>query len=264
MQLSAQGVERCYANANSSTGRKWSSFVVIIIRASDTEIELSGTPTELGVIAQALSTVAAGQAFRFAAEPFFFSNAADKNSPELFSKVNHYFVIAGCLLMLGVSINMDIFKYFIGKEYWEGLNIVPVLLVAYLFLGIYYNFSVWFKVTDKTYFGTIITAGGAVLTIVLNFVLIPIAGYTGSSWAALIVYLTMAIACYGLGQKYYPIPYRILADCSYIAATLLLAYFVCKITFENPVSSLGFHFGIILVFVLVSYLFEKKMATTIG
>ena len=200
------------------------------------------------------------QAFRFAAEPFFFSNAADKNSPALFSKVNHYFVIACCVLWLGVSINMDVFKYFIGKkEYWEGLPIVPILLLAYLFLGVYYNFSVWFKVTDKTYFGTIITAAGALLTILLNYLLIPIAGYTGSSWAALIVYALMAIACYALGQKYYPIPYRILADSCYVSATFLLIFLISKISVANLWLSIGFHLGVILLSIGVIYVIERKL-----
>jgi O-antigen/teichoic acid export membrane protein len=200
------------------------------------------------------------QAFRFAAEPFFFSNAADKNSPALFSKVNHYFVIVCCLLWLGVSINLDVLKYlFIGREeYWVGLPIVPILLLAYLFLGVYYNFSVWYKVTDKTYFGTIITAGGAVLTILLNYMLIPIAGYTGSSWAALIVYASMAVACYALGQKQYPIPYRILADLCYVSATSLLIFVISRITVENLWLSMGFHLGIILLFIAVIYIIERK------
>ncbi len=198
------------------------------------------------------------QAFRFAAEPFFFSNAADKNSPALFSKVNHYFVITCCVLWLGVSINMDVFKFFIGMEYWEGLPVVPILLLAYLFLGVYYNFSVWFKVTDKTYFGTIITAGGALLTVLLNYLLIPIAGYTGSSWVALIVYALMAIACYVLGQRYYPIPYRILADSCYVLATFLLIFLTSKITLADLWLSLVFHIGVILLFIAAAYIIERK------
>jgi O-antigen/teichoic acid export membrane protein len=198
------------------------------------------------------------QAFRFAAEPFFFSNASDKNSPALFSKVNHYFVIACCVLWLGVSVNMDVFKYFIGVEYWEGIPIVPILLLAYLFLGVYYNFSVWYKVTDKTYFGTIITAGGAVLTILLNYLLIPLAGYTGSSWAALIVYAWMAIVCYVVGQRYYPIPYRVLTDFCYVSATFLVILLVSKITLPVSWLSLGFHQAVILLFIAITYVIERK------
>ena len=199
------------------------------------------------------------QAFRFAAEPFFFSNASNKNSPALFSKVNHYFVIACCMLWLGVSINMDIFKYFIGEEYWEGLPIVPILLLAYLFLGMYYNFSVWYKVTDRTYFGTIITAAGALLTILLNYLLIPIAGYTGSSWAAMLVYAFMAITCYGLGQKYYPIPYPILTDFCYVSGTFLLIFLISRIAVANLWLSLGIHLGIMLFFIVVIYVIERKL-----
>ena len=101
------------------------------------------------------------QAFRYAAEPFFFSNASDKQSPALFAKVNHYFVIVCCILLLGVGINLDILKYFLGdSKYWEGLPIVPILLLGYLFNGVYYNLTVWFKITDRTYFATIITIIG--------------------------------------------------------------------------------------------------------
>ncbi|HET9054057.1 MAG TPA: oligosaccharide flippase family protein, partial [Cyclobacteriaceae bacterium] len=88
------------------------------------------------------------QAFRYAAEPFFFSNAANKNSPQLFARVNHYFIITCCAVLLAISINLDVLKFFIGEEFWVGLPVVPVLLLAYLFLGVYYNFSVWFKLTD--------------------------------------------------------------------------------------------------------------------
>ena len=122
------------------------------------------------------------QAFRYAAEPFFFSNASDKQSPTLFARVNHYFVIVCCILLLGVGTNLDILKYFLGdSKYWQGLAVVPILLVGYLFQGIYYNLTIWFKLTDKTYYATIITVAGAIITIAANYVLIPIAGYLGSS-----------------------------------------------------------------------------------
>ncbi len=151
------------------------------------------------------------QAFRYAAEPFFFSNASDKNSPELFARINHYFIVVCCIILLGVGINLDVLKVFFlpNPLYWEGLTVVPLLLLGYLFLGVYYNFTVWFKLTDRTYFGTILTAGGAVITIAANYVLIPVAGYMGSSWATLLCYFSMAAACYWFGQKYYPIPYAV-------------------------------------------------------
>ena len=198
------------------------------------------------------------QAFRFAAEPFFFSNANNKNSPALFAKAHHYFTIVCCFILLAVVINLDILKYILDAAYWEGLGIVPILLIGYMFLGMYYNFSVWFKLTDKTYYGTLITAGGAVLTIILNYLLIPRFGYVGSSWATLICYLTMAILCYGLGQRYFPIPYRILAGLSYLLFALLLIQLSQLLTIPNFLLSIAIHFSLMLFFVVVAYWREKK------
>jgi O-antigen/teichoic acid export membrane protein len=199
------------------------------------------------------------QAFRYAAEPFFFSNAADKQSPQLFAKVNHYFIIVCCILLLGVGINLDILKYLLGdSRYWQGLPIVPILLLGYLFNGVYYNFSVWFKLTDKTYYVTIITVIGAVITILANYILIPLAGYLGSSWATLICYFSMAALCYLLGQKFYPIPYKIAAGLVYIVLTTALVYLINSIIIENQLAAIGFHTLVILVYLFIIYLLEKK------
>lgn len=199
------------------------------------------------------------QGFRYAAEPFFFSNAAEKNSPQLFARVNHYFIIVCCILLIGVSINLDILKYFLAKPaYWEGLHIVPILLLSYLLLGVYYNFSVWFKLTDRTYYGTIITIGGAIITVVANYILIPLAGYEGSSWAALLCYLSMTVACYVLGQKFYPIPYDIGKSVAYIAVTLLIVYGVNAIAIEDQLVATGFHALVIGIYLGGIYLLERK------
>ncbi len=198
------------------------------------------------------------QAFRYAAEPFFFSNAADKNSPELFAKINHYFVITCCIVLLGISINLDILKYLIGKDFWVGLDIVPILLTAYLFLGVYYNFSVWFKLTDRTHYGTWITVGGAVVTIVANYMLIPVFGYMGSSWAALACYVSMTVACYVIGQKYYPIPYKIIPSVLYLMITLMIIYGVNLIKFSDVIVSIGFHAVVLIIFLLAIFSLEKN------
>jgi O-antigen/teichoic acid export membrane protein len=198
------------------------------------------------------------QAFRYAAEPFFFSNAADKNSPALFAKVNHYFVVACCVVLLGISINMGVFKFMIGEEFWAGISIVPILLLAYLFLGIYYNMSVWFKLTDKTYYGTLITLLGALITVVGNFILIPIAGYMGSSVAALLCYFTMAVACYLVGQRYYPIPYSIIKDLAYIIITYSIILIVTNISFVSLWANVGFHSMVIILFCGGVFLIERK------
>ncbi len=201
------------------------------------------------------------QAFRYAAEPFFFSNAAEKNSPHLFARVNHYFVIACCIILLVVSVNLDILKHFLGQaEYWEGLYIVPILLLAYLFLGMYYNFSVWFKITDRTYFGTLVTLGGVIVTIAANYFLIPVAGYLGSSWAALLCYFGMACATYLIGQKYFPVPYTIGRSTAYIAATLAVVYGTNSIGIPDQWLATGFHLLVCVTAMAVVYVVEKRFS----
>ena len=198
------------------------------------------------------------QAFRYAAEPFFFSHSTDKNSPALFAKANHYFIIAGCFVLLAVTINLDILKYFVGKEFWDGLPIVPILLLAYLCLGIYYNVSIWFKLTDKTYVGTLITLGGAAVTILANYYLIPLWGYTGSSWAALLCYGGMAIACYVLGQNYFPVPYKVGRGLAYIAFAFSLIQISTLLNPVNQLAASAIHVFLLLLFVGIAYWQERK------
>jgi len=200
------------------------------------------------------------QAFRLAAEPFFFSNASDKNSPTLFARVNHYFVIVGCFVMLAISINVDILKHWFLRqpEYWEGIEVIPLLLLGYLLLGIYYNFSVWFKLIDKTYVGTVITLGGAVLTVFLNYLLIPQFGYVGSSWATVIVFAVMALVCYLLGQRFYPIPYHLSSMLGYVLGTFLLIYLVDMVSFSHQWQSTAFHFSVPIAFGGLVLALEQK------
>ncbi len=148
------------------------------------------------------------QAYRYAAEPFFFAQQKNVHRNTLYVKIMNYFIAVVCLLFLLVSLNIDVFKHFIRNEaYWDGLHIVPVLLMANVFFGIYLNQSIWYKLSDQTKFGAYIAVGGAILTIILNLIFIPIYGYLASAWATLIVYAMQMAASYFLGQKYYPIHY---------------------------------------------------------
>jgi O-antigen/teichoic acid export membrane protein len=151
------------------------------------------------------------QAFRYAAEPFFFSQSAEKNSPATFALVLKWFTLCCAFIFVGISLNLSwVGPLFLRRPiYLTGLDVVPILLLANLFLGVYYNLSVWFKLTDKTYYGTYIGAAGAVLTIALNFVLIPVLGYTGSAWATLACYFLMAALCWWLGERHFPVPYPV-------------------------------------------------------
>ena len=163
------------------------------------------------------------QAFRYAAEPFFFSQAKEAGSKELYAKIMTYFVwvLAGTFLF--VMLYIDVFKYFIrDEEYWVGLKVVPILLMANIFLGIYYNQSVWYKLTEKTSFGAGLAIFGALITLVLNMVFIPKYGYMASAWATLICYASMMVASYLLGKKYYPVPYEVGKIISMIGVAALL------------------------------------------
>ncbi len=150
------------------------------------------------------------QAFRYAGEPFFFNNAEDKNAPELFARVMHYFVIVSLVILLLVSLNLNLLAViFLRKpEFRVALYIVPILLYGKLFYGIYVNLNVWFKLTDKTIYGTYFSIIGAIVTVIGNLLLIPIIGFTGCAIASVLCYATMCIICYAKGRKHYPIPYN--------------------------------------------------------
>ena len=148
------------------------------------------------------------QAFRYAAEPFFFSQEKQDNAKNVYSTVMKFFVIFGLFIFLGIMLYINIFKYFISnEEYWVGLGVVPILLISNVLLGVVYNLSIWYKLSDKTRYGAYIAGIGALITIVGNVVLIPIMGYYGSAWAHVASYFVMMLISFVLGRKYYRIDY---------------------------------------------------------
>jgi O-antigen/teichoic acid export membrane protein len=166
------------------------------------------------------------QAFRMAAEPFFFRQSKEENAPRVYARVMKFFVIACCFMFLLISLFIDVFSWFfiaIGKPAWvEGLSIVPLLALANVFLGIYYNLSIWYKLTDKNMTGALITIGGAAITIGLNILLIPRYHYLGAAIATFCCYLFMMITSYLLGQKHYPVPYARKKLIAYLVLVALL------------------------------------------
>ena len=147
------------------------------------------------------------QAFNYAAEPFFFRNAAREDKEIIYAQVGQAFTLVGSLAFLAIMLYLDVIQYFLGADFRGGLGIVPYLLMAYLFLGLYYNFSIWYKLADRTIIGGIIATIGAVITLSLNYILIPQISYFGPAWSAVACYGFMALASYWTGKKYYPIPY---------------------------------------------------------
>ncbi|MEZ4720867.1 MAG: polysaccharide biosynthesis C-terminal domain-containing protein [Flavobacteriales bacterium] len=165
------------------------------------------------------------QAYRYAAEPFFFDQKNTSNAQATYARMLHLFFAFVMFVFLGVTLFIDIFKWFIPNEaYWVGLDIVPVLLLANVFLGVYYNLSAWFKLTDKTLYGSYIAIGGALLTVALNVILIPIVGFRGSAWATLACYFSMAAISYVLGQRHYPVPYNLMKLGGYFALAIGLFF----------------------------------------
>jgi O-antigen/teichoic acid export membrane protein len=199
------------------------------------------------------------QAFRYAAEPFFFSQAEDKNSPRLFADVMKWFIIICALIWLGVSVNLDVLGHLFLRSplYRVGLRVVPILLLANLFLGVYYNLSIWFKLSDRTYFGTWITLVGAFISIAGNILLIPVLGYMGCAYTFLLSCLVMTIICYALGNKYYPIPYDVKSAAIYVISAGALIYLAMYVTINEQILATAFHLLLCLVFVAIVFVIEK-------
>jgi len=168
------------------------------------------------------------QAYRFAADPFFFNNAANPQAPELYARVMKYFVVVCMFVFLGVTFFMDIIQYFVGVDFREGLGVVPILLMANISLGVYFNLSIWFKLTGKTHIGAYIALLGLCVAIGLNLLLIPHVGYYGAAWATAAGYIVMVVATYFTGRKHLPIPYDLPRIVGFIAIAGLL-FFVQQI-----------------------------------
>ena len=197
------------------------------------------------------------QAFRYAAEPFFFSQSKMENAKKTYANVMNYFVITVALIFLGTMLYIDVIIYFIGKDFREGAAVIPILLLANLFLGIYYNLSVWFKLTNKTKYGAFMAIFGALITVSLNFYLIPRMGYIGSAWAALLCYTSMMIISYFLGQKHYPIKYNLTKIFTYLGAALVLYFLSGIINLQYLPVKLLIHTALIFAFLGLVYFIEK-------
>ena len=196
------------------------------------------------------------QMFRFAAEPFFFNQSKEGNAKQIYADVMKYFIIFALLIFLGVTLYIDIFKYFIGPKLWEGLYIVPIILMANLLMGIFFNLSIWYKLQDLTKYGALIAIGGAVITILMNVLLVPPLGYLGAAWGHLSCYLFMVLLSYFQGQKHFPISY----DLKNISIYFLLALMLFAISYffkiENLVPRLVINS--LLIFVFLGFVIIKE------
>ena len=164
-------------------------------------------------------------AFRMGIEPFFFSHSGEKNAQQTYALITRYFVAFGSVILVTVVVFSDLLKVLLirNSDYWEAMKIVPLILLANFCLGIYHNLSVWYKITDRTRFGAFISVGGAVITLAVNFLLIPSMSYMGSAIATVGAYGTMMLLSYYYGQKYYPIPYNLKKIGFYLIGSILFS-----------------------------------------
>jgi O-antigen/teichoic acid export membrane protein len=165
-------------------------------------------------------------AYRMGIEPFFFKQMQNENAKLTYAKVTEYFSFFASIVALGIIANVSWIKFLLvpNSSYWVALNIIPIIVIANLFFGIYYNLSTWYKVTDRTRVGTYISWTGAIITIILNLLLLRQYGFMVSAWVTLAAYFVMMVLSYFLGQKYYPIPYRMKKISIFIVLLAVFSY----------------------------------------
>ena len=195
-------------------------------------------------------------AFRLGAEPFFFNQANKKNAPTTYAIILKWFVIIGALFVVFIVGYVDfIASIFLGdKAYYEALSIVPIILIANLFLGIYNNLSIWYKLTDKTKYGMYISILGASITITLLYLLIPKIGFIGAAWATAAAYGSMLLVSYFLGRKHYPVPYQV----KRIGTYLLVCIGLSAVSFLHFKGNILINTAFLILFVLLIYFLEQK------
>ncbi len=201
------------------------------------------------------------QAFNYAAEPFFFKQADSKDARQTYADVARAFTLVACFAFLFILYYLDILQHLLGENFQGGLNVVPILLLAYLFLGLYYNFSVWYKIKDKTKIGAVIAVIGAVISVCVNIYLIPKIGMIASAWAAFFTFGSMAIIGYAVGRKYYPIPYKLDRIFGMIGAAVLF-YFasegLCTYLEPSMPIKMVLNTALLLMYVGIVWLWEKN------
>lgn len=223
--------------------------MLLPVETADNTIGIYSACYKMGVFMTLFVT-----AYKLGVEPFFFSNAQNKDAPQTYALVTEYFTIFGAFILLFITVFTDIFKRILinNPAYWEALWVVPVVLLANLCLGIYHSLSVWYKVTDRTQFGAYISILGMVITILLNFLLIPVISYKGAALATLATYLVMMLVSYFVGQRKYPIPYNINKILFYLIFSVLASFFTFYIFDRNM------YVGTFLLLLYIFVVFQKE------
>lgn len=195
------------------------------------------------------------QAFRYAYEPFIFAQHKDKNSKEAYADAMKFFIIFSLLIFLGMVFYLDIFKYIIQHDYWAGLKVIPIVLFSYIFQGVFFNLSLWYKLTDKTMYGAWFSVIGAVITIAINVIFVPVFSYMASAWAAFACYFVMMLLSYFYGQKHMPINYNMKSIGIY--TVLAVGLFLISLLINTPYTLLNMVLKTGLLAIFIIYFIRK-------
>ena len=229
-----------------------------LLVGSDDPISILGIYSANGKLAILMTLFI--QAFRFSFEPFLFSHYKNEDSKQVYAVIMKYFVILGLIIFLGVMFYMDILKFFVGSSdmgYQEGIKVVPWLLMGNLLLGIFYTQSLWYKLTDQTHFGARFAIIGAIITLVLNVLLIPVFGYMACGYAFFTASLVMTISSYVVGQKYFPVKYDLKRIGTYFLIATSLFLIQKYAAFNNNIVRMSFNTVLLMIFFLVIWINEK-------
>lgn len=195
------------------------------------------------------------QAFRFAYEPFVFGSSSDKNSKALYAKAMKYFIIVAILAFLTVMFYIDIIRYLIAPDYWEGIKVIPIVMIAEIFMGIYFNLSFWYKLNDETYWGAIFSSIGCAILFAVNIIFVPKYGYMACAWASFAGYFAAMLLSYIIGQKRNPINYDIKSIAGYVAVAIILYAIYALLPIGNSLARMGCNTLLLAVYVIY---FVKK------
>ena len=207
------------------------------------ELGIYGAASKIAMVMAMLT-----QAFRFAYEPFVFGKSRDKDNLQMYAQAMKVFIIFTLLAYLAVLFYLDVLKFIIGRDYWPGLRVVPIVMAAEIFMGIYFYLSFWYKLTDQTKWGAWFSLAGCIVLVLLNLLLIPRYSYMGCAWAGFAGYGTAMLLSYFIGQKKFPIPYNLRAIAGYVLLAALLYLLSAVVEVEHLVLRLAFRSLLLLLF----------------
>lgn len=200
------------------------------------------------------------QAFRYAYEPFVFGNSQDRNNPAMLAKGMKYFLIFTLLAFLAVVAWIEVLKYIIGEDYRVGLRVVPIVMAAEIMMGVYFNLSFWYKLTDRTLWGALLSAVGCLVLVAVNILFVPRYGYMACAWAGVAGYGTSMILSYLVGQRYYRVDYPMGRILLYVLLTAALYAAMVLITVGGTLATTVYRTALLLAFAAIVYLLEIRPA----